>query len=644
MEKTRRQRLAQWLLPVALVVCSLLLLGRVLALRPDRTGTLTVTDGLLDLRQAAVDREVFQLEGDWDFYPGVLYTSADFAAGRAGQPDRQASPSDFACGTHRLRILASPGAYYTLCGFSLDYATRVFVNGSQVAVFGNPAQTAGDFVPKVGYMLLPLCAGADGTIEVVIQYANYVHRDGGHLPVLYLSTPQNIQAFQAGSDLLSLTLSGGLLLLGLYFLLNAAMRRKADYLCLAFCCLLMALRDQNFYNLHLLPERTSWYLAYRLFLGVVLLMPVSILLLLKCLYARSTANGPLYLYLAAAALAVVLLGVLPTHLLVDVSTAMYYLSVPYLGYLAFGTLRGFVRRGGLETADALVLSGFAVLVLGLLHEALLTGRSAQVTHYGAAAWGMLGFVFLNGAAVSLRVQQRENALIESRSRSQMLEQMNRLNLDFLQKVAHELKTPLTVISGYAQLTGIQLEQGCTDRDTAENLKTVQREAQRLSHMVTRLMEYSYGQQTAPRFQPVPAEQLLEQARAITAPICQKNGNQVRLGGVCGESAHGSFEMLLQVFVNLVVNASRHTRNGRITLSAAARPDEILFQVEDTGAGIAAADLPHIFAQGFSGSGSTGMGLSICREVVEAHGGQIWVERTGPAGTVIAFTVKKEDMQ
>ena len=66
-----------------------------------------------------------------------------------------------------------------------------------------------------------------------------------------------------------------------------------------------------------------------------------------------------------------------------------------------------------------------MLVASLLHEALLTGRSSDVSHYGTAAWGMLGFVFLSGAAVGLRIQKREAALIESRSRGEMLERMNR---------------------------------------------------------------------------------------------------------------------------------------------------------------------------------------------------------------------------
>ena len=158
-----------------------------------------------------------------------------------------------------------------------------------------------------------------------------------------------------------------------------------------------------------------------------------------------------------------------------------------------------------------------MLVASLLHEALLTGRSSDVSHYGTAAWGMLGFVFLSGAAVGLRIQKREAALIESRSRGEMLERMNRMNLEFLHRMAHELKTPLTVISGYAQLTGIQLAADQVDQETPENPKTIRQEARRLGDMVTRLMEYSYGRTSELRFERVDTADLLDRVRAIAAP-------------------------------------------------------------------------------------------------------------------------------
>lgn len=641
------KKLLRWLLPVAIVVLSVFLLQAVFSQRTYHIQKITPQDGVLDIRNADVSGCVFNIANEWDFYPAALYTSEDFASGAAAvKAGQEESASDTPYGTHRLRILAQPNQYYTICSFSLDYASRVFVNGSEAAAFGRVADNAEDFVPQVGYMTIPMFSGESGEIEIICQYGNYVHKDGGFIQPTYLSTPQNMEEFKEANNLASLSVSGGLLFLMLYFLLSAAVRRKADFLCLAFCCLLMALRDQNFFNIHLLPADTSWYFAYRVFVLIVMLMPVSILLLLKNMYAGATRRWPLQVYLGMAAAAAVLICVMPTQDIVTVSTAAYYASIPYLLYLIFGVVRHYIRHRYLNAADILVLSGFFILLASLLYEAVLTGDSSEVTHYGTAAYGMLGFVFLNAAAINLQIQEREAALIESRSRGEMLERMNRLNMDFLHKVAHELKTPLTVISGYAQLTGMQLAAHHVSDETPGNLKTIQQEAQRLADIVTRLMEYSYGRKSELSFGRVIVPELLENVDAIAAPLCLKNGNAVKIGADSCEDVHGNFEMLLQIFINLVVNANKSTQNGTITISASGQERQgfALFRVEDTGSGISAEDLPHIFEQGYSASGSSGLGLTICREAVEAHGGEIWVERTGPEGTVFAFTVLKEEKQ
>lgn len=623
----------------------MLLLQSVLSLKEAYVQEIAPQDGVLDIRNVDMENGIFNVANNWDFYPERLYTSEDFSAGTAeGKEDPENPTSNVPYGTYRLRILAQPNQYFTICSFSLDYASRVFVNGSEVATFGKVADNAAEFVPQVGYMTIPMSSGERGEIEIIYQYGNYVHRDGGYIQPTYLSTPQNMERFKASNDLSSLTVSGGLLLLMLYFLLSAAVRRKADYLCLAFCCLLMALRDQNFFNIHLLPADTSWYIVYRILILVVMLMPVSILLLLKYMYNKATKQWPMYIYLSLIALAAVFICTLPTQDLVSISTGVYYISIPYLLYLVFGVIRFYIKQRRLNAVDLLVISGFIVLLTSLLYEALLTGQDSQVTHYGATAYGMLGFIFLNAAAISLRIQAQETSLIESRSRSEMLERMNRLNMDFLHKVAHELKTPLTVISGYAQLTGIQIAADKMSEETPHNLKTIQQEAQRLADMVTRLMEYSYGRKSEMKFNRIVVAELLQNVGAIATPMCLKNHNTVNVvtPTTCAD-IHGNFEMLLQIFINLVVNASKNTNNGTITISASDQAEEkfVLFRVEDTGSGISEENLPHVFEQGFSASGSSGLGLTICQEVVEAHGGRIWVERTGPEGTVFAFTVLKE---
>ena len=115
LKRTGKQiRKLRWLLLVVLVVLTLQLLQGLFTLRNAPVQLLRVEDGWLDLQGEETDG-LFQLEGRWEFYPEALYTSEDFAAGRTGQPaGEEVSPSDYAYGTHRLRIRATPGAYYAI--------------------------------------------------------------------------------------------------------------------------------------------------------------------------------------------------------------------------------------------------------------------------------------------------------------------------------------------------------------------------------------------------------------------------------------------------------------------------------------------------------------------------------------------------
>jgi signal transduction histidine kinase len=97
-------------------------------------------------------------------------------------------------------------------------------------------------------------------------------------------------------------------------------------------------------------------------------------------------------------------------------------------------------------------------------------------------------------------------------------------------------------------------------------------------------------------------------------------------------------MLGQLVSNLLSNAGRHTKNGEITISLTQEGNRLITTVADTGEGIDPAMLPRIFERGASGDGSTGYGLSICKTVVETHGGEIRIESEPGKGTAARFTL------
>jgi signal transduction histidine kinase len=115
------------------------------------------------------------------------------------------------------------------------------------------------------------------------------------------------------------------------------------------------------------------------------------------------------------------------------------------------------------------------------------------------------------------------------------------------------------------------------------------------------------------------------------------------------TVQGDRDRLLQVVINLISNAVKFTPDGTITIEAAPDPTGVRVAVSDTGVGIAPEDQDKVFepfAQATDGltdkPRGTGLGLPICREIIERHGGRLWLESTPGQGSTFAFTLPAAD--
>ena len=219
---------------------------------------------MLDTRSAVFNADIYHILNHWDYYPGRLYTPDDFADPSTAQEKDNDAPLNVNKGTWRLRILAKPDTYLSLCSFSIDYSTRIFVNGKEVRNIGFVSDDPPQAVPKTRYVTLPLYFGDSGEIEIIYQYANFIHNDGGFIQNTLISTPENIDEYQRSLFLNAMVVSGGLMMLFFYFLLCAAFQKNREYAALAACCLVIALRNQFFFGQHLLPASSSFFIEYRL--------------------------------------------------------------------------------------------------------------------------------------------------------------------------------------------------------------------------------------------------------------------------------------------------------------------------------------------------------------------------------------------
>lgn len=640
MPKPKKQTWLLLLPAVLVVLCAMVWL---FSSQEDATGELTPADGVLDACGADFAHTVYTLGSDWTFYPETLAsTQADLRGRETGAHDESVP-----YGTYRLELLAQPGQYLVLSGYSFDYSTRVYLDGQQVLEIGKVADTAAASEARINYMDIPIYTGEDGRVEIVCQYANFVHKEGGSLPRLYLSSPEKTQEMQRGNDLYSLALSGGLCLFGCYFLLLAAIQRGPKYGFLAMTCWLMGMRNQNFYVVHLLHPEYNWALAYRFLVWMIALQTFALLLLLANLYRGAVKRWVVWCYVGAYGVLSALHFILPTQQVKELTRLCYDVSVPFFVYLIFCLIRRLIRTRTVHWEDGLILLGYALLLGADVYEAWFGRIVLAVTRRGTAPPYMLLFVFLMAVAIGVQSNRQREELAESRRQQQVLTQLNQLKTDFLHQIAHELKTPLTVISGYAQLTNWQLAQGQADQGMQDHMTVVSSEAQRLSALVSELIELSKGGGRETQTELIELPSLFEAAAKVCQPLLDKRQNQLVCTGGAGLCISGNRGMLLQLLINLTMNANKHTQGGTITYRASLVPgrgnfalDTVRLLVEDTGEGIPEERIPYIFDKGYSGDGGSGIGLYICQDVVKYHGGTLTLASTGPGGTTFRILLPR----
>ncbi|BDD92756.1 hypothetical protein PanNE5_21960 [Pandoraea sp. NE5] len=243
-------------------------------------------------------------------------------------------------------------------------------------------------------------------------------------------------------------------------------------------------------------------------------------------------------------------------------------------------------------------------------------------------------------AVDARTRELQAALIAA-------DEANSAKSDFLARISHDLRTPLTSIIGFADL----VQSG--GREDADRGRIIRRSAHHMLAMINDLIEYASGGAADPlHVAPVYTHAFVDGVAHEGMSLASKHGNAFLLDVRAPLPPLLAFDAkrVRQVLGNLLDNAAKYTANGTITLSLSATPDatradlmQVCFGVEDSGCGIAKHDLPRVFepfarldrARRLPG---VGLGLAIVRQWVERMGGTITVDSTPDVGTRVAFTL------
>lgn len=218
--------------------------------------------------------------------------------------------------------------------------------------------------------------------------------------------------------------------------------------------------------------------------------------------------------------------------------------------------------------------------------------------------------------------------------------------ELIANISHDLRTPLTSLQGYLETLSIK-EGTLTEAERRRYLELAAKHGQRLSQLTAELFELAMLESQGPElhFEAFSLAELVQDVAQKFELEAEKQGLALETEMPAGAAfVSGDIALIERVLEKLIENAIKYTpRGGRIRLSLTPRPGHIAARVSDTGVGIPADQIPHIFERLYrveksrgEGPEGTGLGLAIAHRILDLHGGAIAVESEPGAGTSFSF--------
>ena len=227
-----------------------------------------------------------------------------------------------------------------------------------------------------------------------------------------------------------------------------------------------------------------------------------------------------------------------------------------------------------------------------------------------------------------------------------INQNEKMQAEFISSLSHELRTPLTAITGWSETL---LRDERLDPQSQRGMTIILQETNRLTEMVVELLDFTRMQDGRVTLNVEPTD-----LRAVFEDTVFMYSSRLAQDGICLEYFDQEMPIpelpcdgkrLRQVFLNLLDNAAKHGGDGkRIEASIALQEADVVIQIRDYGPGIPEDELPMVkkkFYKGSSKSRGTGIGLAVCDEIVQLHGGSLELENAPDGGTLVTVRLPLE---
>ncbi|MDF2659355.1 MAG: hypothetical protein K0Q94_2146 [Paenibacillus sp.] len=611
--------------------------------------------GVLDMRGVdLVHSTSFHLDGEWQLYPNRLLTSKEIGAeeslaraiqvpGDWGKALDESSAFSYGYGTYRLRILTDPlqqPVTFWLQG--IQASSEVEINGVLTSWIGKLADNAEAYSPRnVSYTASYFAEGAT-EIELLIRAANFDDPyNGGLLRSIRFGSHASVDFVRWYSIGFQMVTFLVLLLHGLYasilYLFNPKERALLITGLLTLSVGIAVLIGHDNVLLLWLPINYTWAIKIRL---IFLLWQNYFILHIFRRFASAPPGNPwLRAYTVALGILTVILMIAPASWangIIDLRIFLGFYLMAFVWFLYTTGTMIFQKQADKDIVFLLLTA--AGIMSNLIWSIVESSIDITTVYYPldifAAIIGFSTYWFKKYFRKS-----RENAEL-----NEQLQKADKLKDQFLASTSHELRTPLHGIMNIAQTVATK-EKEKLNESSLKDMELLIRISRRMSHMLGDLLDVARLKEHRIVLQQEPLQIQSIVPGVVSMLTFMSEGKPIQLRLDLAESlppVMADEKRLVQILYNLLHNALKYTEEGIISISAGIGQDQVLIRVSDTGVGMDEETQARVFlpyeqgAYGISDGRGIGLGLSICKQLVELHGGELTVRSEPGKGSVFSF--------
>jgi len=625
----------------------------------DQIETPPVINGAVDLSSWDFEKDgPVRLFGEWQFA-----WKASSEAEETSTPDYYQVPALWQGMTANGQLLKSKGnAVYTV-RLRMPHAhpekmavlvaggmsvCEIWINGTKMESSGQFGTNATTEEPKNHYVIAE-CPETWRVMEITLHVSNYHNVQGGLNGDVLLGTAGEINSFYHTPRLLGVGMAGALCCLGLLYISLFVLRRSGkEYLyfgffCLFWCVAILFSPSSGFLMSELAPSISwEWYINCSL-------LPYGMTVPLMLMFYHSLFPNRFGIIMericwTLGLIYIVYILVTPPNAY-DIMLFFYFvLSSLILIYMFLCFVIDIYHQ---EKGVWILSIGYVALGVAQFDDILFDMNIVNV-----ASLRPLGiFVFIMSYAFYLAFRfsyafnRAESLAGELKATNVRLMQFDRLKDDFFANTTHELKTPLAGMIGIAESLQVRSNGSLSD-STINHLNTIIHSGRRLSKLINDVLDFSRLKHKDIELnnESVNLHDMVQQVLALAKAL--KRNDEVRLvNGVPSgfPPVIADPDRLEQILFNLIGNSVKFTDVGEIAVLADIAGDNAMISVADTGRGIPAEKQQLIFMPyeqaGAGESGGTGIGLSITKQLVEMHGGDLKVVSGLGEGSTFRFALR-----